>query len=202
MAWEGAAFAEAEIYRVVEALGVVAEAEIKADMTVPEAAPATPAGDTLLIGMDGTTSFIDGDWHEVKVGVVGLDVGTGEVPAGQRSIGTVATEGNQQPGNHSASSRIISVTRSRWVWPAASSRSNVAHGPSVMNADSPSIVESPDAARGVNTPEIHEQAPMVLQQRTETSSASIRLRDRHQPARRHGADHPPRPVVEGTTLKQ
>ncbi len=92
MAWKGAAFAEAEIYRVVEALGVVAEAEIKADMTVPEAAPATPAGDTLLIGVDGTTSFIDGDWHEVKVGVVGLDVGTGEVPAGQRSIGTVATE--------------------------------------------------------------------------------------------------------------
>ena len=42
----GATFTEAEIYRVVEALGVVAEAEIKADMTVPEAAPATPAGDT------------------------------------------------------------------------------------------------------------------------------------------------------------
>ena len=52
---------------------MVAEAEIQADMvTTPEADPATPAGDMLLIGVDGTTSFTDGDWHEVKVGVVGM----------------------------------------------------------------------------------------------------------------------------------
>ena len=65
----GATFAEADIYRVTEALGVVAEAEIQAGMAT-EGAPVAPAGDTLLIGVDGTTSFIDGDWHEVKVGVV------------------------------------------------------------------------------------------------------------------------------------
>ena len=68
----GAVFAEADIYRVVEALGVVAEAEIQAGMAAPQADPVAPAGDTLLIGVDGTTSFIDGDWHEVKVGVVGV----------------------------------------------------------------------------------------------------------------------------------
>ncbi len=68
----GATFAEADIYRVVEALGVVAEAEIQAGMAAPQADPVAPTGDTLLIGVDGTTSFIDGDWHEVKVGVVGV----------------------------------------------------------------------------------------------------------------------------------
>ena len=68
----GAAFAEADIYRVAEALGVVAEAEMDAGMAAPRAEPGTPAGDTLFVGVDGTTSFIDGDWHEVKVGVVGM----------------------------------------------------------------------------------------------------------------------------------
>lgn len=69
----GAAFVVADIYRVVEALGVVAETEIQAEMAASQedVAVATPAGDTLLIGMDGTTSFIDSDWHEVKVGIVG-----------------------------------------------------------------------------------------------------------------------------------
>ncbi len=68
----GATFAEADIYRVVEALGIVAEADIQASMAAPQAAPVAPAGDTLFVGADGTTSFIDGDWHEVKVGVVGM----------------------------------------------------------------------------------------------------------------------------------
>jgi|GEM_PF-6746867 len=34
------------------------------------ATPVEPASDTLLIGADGTSTFIDKDWHEVKVGVV------------------------------------------------------------------------------------------------------------------------------------
>lgn len=66
----GASFAEADVYRVVEALGVVAEAETQAGMAT-EGDTVAPTGDTLLIGVDGTTSFIDGAWHEVKVGVVG-----------------------------------------------------------------------------------------------------------------------------------
>jgi ribosomal protein L34E len=68
----GATFAEADIYRVAEALGVVAETEMEAGMAAPQADPGAPAGDTLFVGVDGTTSFIDGDWHEVKVGVVGM----------------------------------------------------------------------------------------------------------------------------------
>lgn len=70
----GTTFCEADIYRVAEALGVVAESEIQADMAASQvgSVPLAPAGDTLLIGVDGTTSFIDGDWHEVKAGVVGV----------------------------------------------------------------------------------------------------------------------------------
>ncbi len=134
----GAAFAEAEIYRVVEALGVVAEAEIKADMALPEAAPATPAGDTLLIGVDGTTSFIDGDWHEVKVGVVGLlgpelqhDVETGREllkVSDPRYCAAVATEASaffprvaslaRQAGfGHPGLRRVVCLgDGGRWIW--------------------------------------------------------------------------------------
>ncbi len=64
----GTHLAEAEVYRTAEALGAVAEAESSAAATTNT--PATPASDTLLIGADGTTSFTDGAWHEVKVGVV------------------------------------------------------------------------------------------------------------------------------------
>jgi hypothetical protein len=67
----GADFCEAEVYRAVESLGVVAESEIQAEMAMPAAPPPAPDGDTLVMGMDGTTSFIEGAWHEVKVGVVG-----------------------------------------------------------------------------------------------------------------------------------
>ena len=61
---------EAEVYRTAEALGAVAEAEIIAATSEETATPVQPASDTLLIGADGTTTFTDGDWHEVKVGVV------------------------------------------------------------------------------------------------------------------------------------
>ena len=67
----GAAFAEADVYRAVESLGAVAETEIQTAMATPAAPPPAPDGDTLVAGMDGTTSHIAGAWHEVKVGVVG-----------------------------------------------------------------------------------------------------------------------------------
>ncbi len=67
----GATFGEADIYRVVEGLGAVAESEIQAEIEAPDPEPVAPDGDTLCIGMDGTTSFIEGAWREVKVGVVG-----------------------------------------------------------------------------------------------------------------------------------
>ncbi|MGC8490029.1 MAG: ISKra4 family transposase [Clostridia bacterium] len=66
----GTELAEADVYRTAEALGAVAEAEEIAATTVVPVTPVTPASDTLLIGADGTTTFTDGDWHEVKVGVV------------------------------------------------------------------------------------------------------------------------------------
>ena len=64
----GTHLSEAEVYRTAEALGAVAEAESSAAATTDS--PTPPASDTLLIGADGTTSFTDGGWHEVKVGVV------------------------------------------------------------------------------------------------------------------------------------
>ena len=67
----GANFCEADLYRAVESLGVVAESEIRAEMAMPAAPPPAPDGDTLVSGVDGTTSFIEGAWREVKVGVVG-----------------------------------------------------------------------------------------------------------------------------------
>ena len=67
----GVALCEADIYRVVEGLGAVAESEIQAELAGSAAEPVAPDGDTLVIGMDGTTSFIAGEWREVKVGVVG-----------------------------------------------------------------------------------------------------------------------------------
>lgn len=85
----GATLLEADIYRVVEALGVVAESEIQRGIATPqvESHPVAPAGDTLLIGVDGTTSFIDADWHEVKVGVVGtLGAETRHDPATAREL--------------------------------------------------------------------------------------------------------------------
>ncbi len=134
----GATFAEAEIYRIVEALGVVAEAEINADMAAPEAAPATPTADTLLIGVDGTTSFIDGDWHEVKVGVVGIlgpelqhDAETGRdllKVSDPRYCAAVATEAGaffprvallaRQAGfGHPGLRRVVCLgDGARWIW--------------------------------------------------------------------------------------
>ena len=41
-------------------------------MAAPQTDPGAPVGGTLFVGVDGTTSFIDGDWHELKVGVVGM----------------------------------------------------------------------------------------------------------------------------------
>ena len=67
----GADFCEADVYRAVESLGAVAESEIRAEMATSAAPPPAPDGDTLVMGMDGTTSHIEGAWHEVKVGVVG-----------------------------------------------------------------------------------------------------------------------------------
>jgi hypothetical protein len=59
------------VYRTTEALGAVAEAEGASAAGVAEPAPAQPLGaTTLLIGADGTTTHTDGDWHEVKVGLV------------------------------------------------------------------------------------------------------------------------------------
>ena len=66
----GTELAEADVYRTAEALGAVAEAEAVAATTVVPVTPVKPASDTLLIGADGTTTFTDGAWHEVKVGVV------------------------------------------------------------------------------------------------------------------------------------
>ena len=66
----GTQLSEADVYRTAEALGAVAEAEEVAATTTVPATPVTPASDTLLIGADGTSTFTDGDWHEVKVGVV------------------------------------------------------------------------------------------------------------------------------------
>lgn len=133
----GATFAEADVYRVVEALGVVAEAEIKAGMAT-EGDPVAPVGDTLLIGVDGTTSFIDGDWHEVKVGVVGMlgpglrhDAQTGRdllSIADPRYCAAVATEADEffprvellarQTGfGHPNLRRIVCLgDGGRWIW--------------------------------------------------------------------------------------
>ena len=83
------ALTQAEVYRTGEALGAVAAADEAAQLAIPPTAdggaaetatvppadtPAPPvppgAPTTLLIGADGTTTHTDGDWHEVKVGVV------------------------------------------------------------------------------------------------------------------------------------
>ena len=64
----GTELSETEVYRTAEALGIVAEQDLAAG--TPDQPPAPALSPTLLIGADGTTTFTDGDWHEVKVGVV------------------------------------------------------------------------------------------------------------------------------------
>ena len=66
----GTELAESDVYPTAEALGAVAEAEEVTATTATPATPVEPVSDTLLIGADGTSTFIDKDWHEVKVGVV------------------------------------------------------------------------------------------------------------------------------------
>ena len=61
-----------QVYSTAEALGSVDEADMGAAQVAPPEEPgALPEGvDTLVIGADGTTSFIDDGYHEIKVGVV------------------------------------------------------------------------------------------------------------------------------------
>ena len=62
---------EDAVYRTTEALGAVADAESATGTGASAPDPTQPLGaNTLLVGADGTTTHTDGDWHEVKVGLV------------------------------------------------------------------------------------------------------------------------------------
>jgi hypothetical protein len=62
------------VRRITEGLGAVAEAEQQAAMAAAQAAqeppPAEVAPAQLLVAVDGVMVHTDGDWHEMKVGVV------------------------------------------------------------------------------------------------------------------------------------
>jgi hypothetical protein len=61
---------EDEIYRTAGALGAVAEQEMAAAAGDPQPPTDPPPSSVLLVGADGTSTFTDGAWHEVKVGTV------------------------------------------------------------------------------------------------------------------------------------
>ena len=68
----GTRLTKSAVRRTAEALGMVAEQELAKDSSEPP--PPSPIGplvsNTLMISGDATTTFTDGDWHEVKVGMV------------------------------------------------------------------------------------------------------------------------------------
>jgi hypothetical protein len=70
----GTVVADEEVRRVAEGLGSVAEGEEQARASVVARSerlePGPCLSDTLVIEADGCMEHVDGDWHEVKVGLV------------------------------------------------------------------------------------------------------------------------------------
>lgn len=70
----GTSLADEEVRRVTEGLGSVAECEEQARVRVVAAGqhlePGPAVSDTLVVEADGCMEHVDGDWHEVKVGLV------------------------------------------------------------------------------------------------------------------------------------
>src|SRR5204862_6207025 len=62
------------VRRITEGIGQVAEAEQQAALAAAQAAQEPPAPEVapaqLLVAVDGVTVHTEGDWHEMKVGVV------------------------------------------------------------------------------------------------------------------------------------
>ena len=79
---------EEAVRRITEGIGAVAEAEQQAAMAAAQAAQEPPPADEapaqLVVAVDGVMVHTDGDWHEMKVGVV-APLGPGDLDRpGQR----------------------------------------------------------------------------------------------------------------------